>query len=173
MAWRWHAGRVFWARLLSVGMGRHGCSRAVPAPTPPSNPHPGPQLCPGPGPQLTALDLHFIGNCSPFPTTPSGWAALAASPTAPHLHRLHAATSLGWGPEAFSSLCAAATGLRDLALTDNAGAVGDDSWLAGLASCRQLSRLDMGSCRGLTPVALDMLRGLTTLTSIVAYRCVA
>ena len=64
---------------------------------------------------------------------------------------------------------AAATGMRQLALTDNAGGVGD-AWLAGLAAARQLSHLDLNSCKLLSPAALEPLLQLTALTSLKAYR---
>eukprot|EP00887_Chlorella_sp_A99_P003147 scaffold9.g3147.t1 len=115
---------------------------------------------------LTALDLHFCGHSGPAPVAPA-WARLEA---AARLRHLHAASGLGWGGGALARACAAATGLRSLTLTDNAGVVGDE-WLGGLGACTQLSKLNLGSCKGLTPAALGVLRQLSALTSFTAYRC--
>lgn len=117
---------------------------------------------------LTSLDLHFPSHSGHVAHAP-GWAGLAGS-CGPSLRRLHVCTGLGWEQGAFAVVAAAATGLRELLLTDNASAV-EDGWMAALGGCARLSSLDLGSCGRLGPGALASLCRLSALTSLVAYRC--
>lgn len=73
--------------------------------------------------QLSALDLHFPGYTTVAPTVP-GWRRLAALAG---LRSLHASSGLGWDAAALAAVAAAATALRAVTLTDNAGAQGAKS----------------------------------------------
>lgn len=117
--------------------------------------------------QLTALDLHFPALSDPQPTTPA-WALLSSLTG---LRTLHICSGLGLAAPALALVCGVSPRLRELTLTDNHGAVGDD-WLDSLAPLSQLSRLELNSCRGLTEErAVPALAQLRALTSLRTYRC--
>ena len=67
--------------------------------------------------QLTALDVRFGGYCRDAPAVPA-WRQLGSLAG---LRRLHVSTGVGWEAEAFEAVAAAATALRALTVTDNAG----------------------------------------------------
>lgn len=115
--------------------------------------------------QLTHLDVHLPGYTLEVPAVPA-WRQLS---TLTGLRRLHASTGMGWDGAAFAAVAAAATGLRGLTLTDNAGAMRQE-WAAALAPLHQLSQLRLNSCTCLGGDAARELCRLTSLTSLQAFR---
>ena len=80
--------------------------------------------------QMTALDIHFnVHKCS-APAVPA-WRQLSALSG---LRRLHISSGMGWEGGAFAEVAAAATALRSLTVTDNAGTGGAGVW-GMLATC--------------------------------------
>ncbi len=79
--------------------------------------------------QLTALDVHYPALSDVQAPVPA-WAALS-SLTA--LRSLHTSSGLGWTAGALAGVAAAAPCLRQVALTDNHGAVTDEWVQVGTA----------------------------------------
>lgn len=116
--------------------------------------------------QLTALDIHVVGYARDAPAVPA-WGRLAALTG---LRRLHASTGVGWDCEGFAAVAAAATGLRELALTDNAAQVVTPDWAAALAPQQQLTLLQLNSCTALGPEAASLLGQPRSLTGLQIFR---
>ena len=73
---------------------------------------------------MTALEIHFgVHNCS-APAVPA-WRQLSSLTG---LRRLHISSGMGWEGKAVAQVAAAATALRSLTVTDNAGTGGGGVW---------------------------------------------
>ena len=79
------------------------------------------------------------------------------------LRSLAASTRLGWRQPAFATVCAAATNLRSLELTDAHDKVTDE-WMAAAGALPRLMQLSLAWCHGLGPDVLVALHGATALT---------